>query len=88
MDLLAVTKEQFFSWLDEYNLKKPEVIDKQSWAKREGPLTLSREAAADKIGIKISKIDRLIKSGQLKAVKIGRNVRIKPEAIESFLNRK
>jgi len=46
---------------------------------------LTKKQAADQLNISSRTIDRLILSGQLKAYKIGRSVRIAQEYLDEFL---
>jgi excisionase family DNA binding protein len=46
---------------------------------------LTRHEAAHCLALSLRTIDDLVKRGDLKAVKIGRSIRIRPTAIESFL---
>jgi excisionase family DNA binding protein len=49
---------------------------------------VSRQAAADHLGISKPTLDNLIKTGQLPAFNIGRQVRIKWSDIEAYVNKK
>ena len=46
---------------------------------------LTRHEAAHSLSLSLRTIDELVKRGDLKAAKIGRSIRIRPAAIESFL---
>ena len=46
---------------------------------------LTRKEAAESLGQSTLKIDMLIASGELPAVRIGRSVRVRPSAIEHFI---
>ena len=47
----------------------------------------SKQQVADQLNISTRTIDRLIFSGQLKAYKIGKSIRITQEQLNEFLNR-
>lgn len=47
----------------------------------------NKRQTAEYLGISLSTVNRLIFSGQLKQVKIGRSVRISDEAIADFISR-
>lgn len=50
------------------------------------PLALTRHQAAEALGgISVAKVDQAIRSGDLKAVKFGRDVRIPVKALEAYL---
>ena len=51
-------------------------------------MMLTRQQAADYFGVSLSTIQRLIKTRDLEAIKVGRSVRISDEAIKTFMNRK
>ena len=46
---------------------------------------LTRHEAAHILSLSLRTIDELVKRGDLSAVKIGRSIRIRPTAIENFL---
>jgi excisionase family DNA binding protein len=46
---------------------------------------LTRQETADSLRQSVRKVDMLIESGELPAVRIGRSVRIRPSAIEYFI---
>lgn len=46
---------------------------------------LTRHEAAHSLSLSLRTIDELVKRGELAAVKIGRSIRIRPAAIEKFL---
>ena len=48
----------------------------------------SRQHAASYLGVSLPTLDKLINSGQLKAFNIGRQVRIKWDDIQEYLNKK
>lgn len=47
---------------------------------------LTLQQAADRLQISMSTIRRLIKAGKLQAVRIGRNLRIRPADLEAYIN--
>jgi len=50
-------------------------------------MTYTREQIAKQLTLSVKTIDRLILRGQLKALKIGRSVRISQEQLDEFLKR-
>lgn len=50
------------------------------------PLLLTKSEAAEALRISARKLDRLIASRQLRAVKLGRHVRITPAELLRFIN--
>lgn len=46
----------------------------------------TKEAAATQLGTSVATINRLISAGKIDSLKVGRNVRIEPKAIEAFKN--
>jgi excisionase family DNA binding protein len=46
---------------------------------------LTRQQAADQLAVSLRTIDSLIASGDLPCVKIGRSARIRPAALEGFI---
>ncbi len=50
------------------------------------PRPVTVEIAADFLSISTRTVKRFLKAGTLSSVKVGRQVRIRPEALESFLN--
>lgn len=47
---------------------------------------LTLQQAADRLQISMSTIRRLINAGKLQAVRIGRNLRIRPADLEAYIN--
>jgi len=50
-------------------------------------MTYTREQLARQLTLSVKTIDRLILRGQLKALKIGRSVRISQDQLDEFLKR-
>lgn len=48
---------------------------------------LTREQAADRLAVSVPTVDRLIARRELRAVRIGRAVRVRPADLERFLGR-
>ena len=46
---------------------------------------LTLQQAADRLQISMSTIRRLIKAGKLQAVRIGRNLRVRPADLEAYI---
>jgi excisionase family DNA binding protein len=48
-------------------------------------LLLTRHEAAEMLGLSVRKIDLLVSSGDLPAVRIGRSIRIRPSALDYLI---
>ncbi len=46
---------------------------------------LTRQESAERLNQSVRTVDKLIESGELPAVRIGRSIRIRPSAIEYFI---
>jgi len=49
------------------------------------PLVLGRKVAAGTLDIWLNKLDELIKSGEIKAIKIGRDVKVPMTELQRFV---
>jgi len=49
---------------------------------------LTRDEAADILGISVRKLDALEEAGKLQAIRIGRSVRYHPEVLDRFVRRR
>jgi len=50
-----------------------------------GKLLLDKKAAAESMAISVSSLDRLIRDGELRAVKLSGRVLVSPDAIRDFI---
>lgn len=49
---------------------------------------LTREQAAEVLGISVRKLDALEEAGEIQAIRIGRSVRYHPDILERFIRRR
>jgi excisionase family DNA binding protein len=50
----------------------------------DNPTFLDRQQTAQQLSVSVTTVDRLVKSGQLRAARIGRRVVVSPQAIAAF----
>lgn len=49
---------------------------------------LTRDEAADRLGISVRKLDALEEAGKIQAIRIGRSVRYHPKVLDRFVRRR
>lgn len=52
------------------------------------PSVVSQQAAADRLSVSVQTITRMIKRGDLAAIRVGRIVRVTVESVEQYLSQK
>jgi len=52
------------------------------------PSLLTRQEAADVLGISVRKLDSLEEAGEIQAIRIGRSVRYHPDVLDRFMRRR
>jgi excisionase family DNA binding protein len=51
-------------------------------------MLLTRREAADALGVSVDTLVRLLDAGELRAVRVGRSVRVPTSEVESFVDRR